>query len=68
MRAENTKQKNFAVLEYNWEVLTGDASAMSSFVIDKKNLATHQECYIVETCKFFPYPEGGKWENLVISL
>jgi hypothetical protein len=31
---------------------------MFLFVIDGKNLATYQECYIVETCKFFPYPEA----------
>src|SRR4051794_13409788 len=32
---------------------------MSSFVIDKKNLDNHQDCFVVENCKFFPYPEAS---------
>ena len=26
-------------------------------MIDAKNLANHQECFVVEICKFFPYPD-----------
>ncbi|RGB40954.1 hypothetical protein C1646_663445 [Rhizophagus diaphanus] len=46
-------------IEYSWESVEGDASALSLFVLDEKTLKDHPECFIVENCKVFPYPEAS---------
>src|SRR5438034_400129 len=51
--------KKIGYLDYEWKIAEGDASALSMFVIDAKNLMSHPECFVVENCKFFPYPEAS---------
>ncbi|CAB5163702.1 hypothetical protein RhiirA5_412507 [Rhizophagus irregularis] len=46
-------------IEYSWEFVEGDASALSLFVLDEKTLKEHPECFVVENCKVFPYPEAS---------
>ncbi|PKK73599.1 hypothetical protein RhiirC2_864353 [Rhizophagus irregularis] len=52
-------KKKIAILEYSWEFVEGDASALSLFVLDEKTLKEHPECFVVENCKVFPYPEAS---------
>ncbi|GBC09875.1 hypothetical protein RclHR1_09190001 [Rhizophagus clarus] len=56
--AQRTLRK-IAVLDYEWNTIEGDNSALTFFVIDDKNLMEHPECIIVENCNFFPYPDAS---------
>lgn len=59
MKQRRKIKKKIAILEYSWEFVEGDASALSLFVLDEKTLKEHPECFVVENCKVFPYPEAS---------
>ncbi|GES78674.1 DUF907 domain protein [Rhizophagus clarus] len=54
-----TAVKLASKIDYEWNTIEGDNSALTFFVIDDKNLMEHPECIIVENCNFFPYPDAS---------
>ncbi|RIA93982.1 hypothetical protein C1645_818635 [Glomus cerebriforme] len=46
-------------IAYTYKIVDGDPANLMSFVIDGKNVKTHPQCAIFDTCDFFPYPDAS---------